>query len=316
MKTQKAVAEALGIPSAKVVVKVKRIGGAFGGKEVLSVHLAATAAVAARRLRRSVRVLLTRQEDMQRSGQRHPFLFKYKAAFAACGKLLALDATLYNNGGHTDSVTKEVMDRAIFHAANAYTVPHYRVRGRCCKTNLPDFTAFRGFGATQVMFMSETIIEEGARMCGLSAAVVRGANLVPSGYRTPYGQLVPESHLPRLWAALMLKADHDSRREALTAFNRTSKWVKRGMTVIPTMYGINFPVSMLNAVGALVMVCVFSPSASHPLIRAGGRVALLLRWCPHIWAYTVALPRTSSVLRLPVAAIEKNCTFGRATHLW
>jgi hypothetical protein len=88
------------------------------------------------------------------------------------------------------------------------------------------------------------------------------------------------------------------------------------MTVIPTMYGINFPVSMLNAVGALVMVCVFPPSASHPLIRAGGRVALLLRWCPHIWACTVALPRTSSVLRLPVAAIEKNCTFGRATHLW
>jgi xanthine dehydrogenase/oxidase len=108
MKTQKAVAEALGIASSKVTVRVKRIGGAFGGKEVLSVHLAAAAAVAARRLRRSVRVLLTREDDMRRSGQRHPFLFKYRAGFTGDGKLVAIDADLYNNGGHSDSVTKEV----------------------------------------------------------------------------------------------------------------------------------------------------------------------------------------------------------------
>eukprot|EP01050_Picozoa_sp_SAG11_P025715 SAG11_NODE_5897_length_1438_cov_1.411501_1_plen_397_part_00 len=151
MKTQKAVAGVLGVNEAKVSVKVKRLGGAFGGKEVLTVHMAAIAAVAARKLNRPVRMLLTRAEDMSISGQRHPFLFKYKAGFSKQGKLLGLQAELYNNGGYSNSITREVMDRALFHAINAYEVEHLNVHGFCCRTNLPDFTAYRGFGATQVL---------------------------------------------------------------------------------------------------------------------------------------------------------------------
>jgi xanthine dehydrogenase/oxidase len=70
MKTQLAVAKALGVPACKVICKVKRIGGAFGGKEVLTVHMAAVAAVAARALNRPVRMLLTRKQDMSISGER------------------------------------------------------------------------------------------------------------------------------------------------------------------------------------------------------------------------------------------------------
>jgi xanthine dehydrogenase/oxidase len=150
MKTQNSVAGVLGVPACKVVVKVKRIGGAFGGKEVLTVAMAAAAAVAARELNRPVRMLLTRKQDMSISGQRHPFLFRYKAGFSAEGRLVALDASLYNNGGHSISVTREVMDRALFHSINSYTVDNLRVKGYCCRTNLPNFTAYRGFGATQV----------------------------------------------------------------------------------------------------------------------------------------------------------------------
>ncbi len=61
--------------------------------------MAAVAAVAARDLNRPVRMLLTRQQDMSISGQRHPFLFKYKAGFSADGTIVALAAKLYNNGG-------------------------------------------------------------------------------------------------------------------------------------------------------------------------------------------------------------------------
>ena len=100
MKTQAAVAKALGVPSCKVTCKVKRLGGAFGGKEVLSVHMAAVAAVAARDLNRPVRMLLTRKQDMSISGQRHPFLFRYKAGFGADGKIVALEASLYNVIAH------------------------------------------------------------------------------------------------------------------------------------------------------------------------------------------------------------------------
>jgi xanthine dehydrogenase molybdopterin-binding subunit B len=78
------------------------------------------------------------------------------------------------------------MDRAMFHTVNAYAVEHLRVRGFCCKTNLPDFTAFRGFGATQAMFMTETIMERGSRLCGIPPHKLREINLIPSGHRTPY----------------------------------------------------------------------------------------------------------------------------------
>lgn len=77
------------------------------------------------------------------------------------------------NGGYSNSVTREVMDRALFHSINAYVIDNVRVQGFCCRTNLPDFTAYRGFGATQVMFMTETILNEGAKLCGLSNEAIR-----------------------------------------------------------------------------------------------------------------------------------------------
>jgi len=65
------------------------------------------------------------------------------------------------------------MDRALFHSINSYVIDNVRVQGFCCRTNLPDFTAYRGFGATQVMFMTETILNEGAKLCGLSNEAIR-----------------------------------------------------------------------------------------------------------------------------------------------
>jgi xanthine dehydrogenase molybdopterin-binding subunit B len=171
-------------------------------------------------------MLLARNDDMRQSGQRHPFLFKYRAGFGADGELLAVDVQCYNNGGHSNSVTKEVMDRALFHGFNAYTVRAYRARGWCCRTNLPDFTAFRGFGATQVMFMTETVMEQGAAACGLPIELVRARNLIPSGYTTPAGQLVPQSHLPQLWAAILADANVAERRRAVDRFNKANRWVR------------------------------------------------------------------------------------------
>ena len=90
-KTQKYVAKVLGVPAAKVVCKVKRMGGGFGGKETRSVPLALAVAVAAAKLNRPVRLMLDRDEDMCTSGQRHPFYAKCKVGAAADGKLEALD---------------------------------------------------------------------------------------------------------------------------------------------------------------------------------------------------------------------------------
>lgn len=105
---QKLTAHVLGIPASRVVAKVKRMGGGFGGKESRGMLVALPVALAAYRLRRPVRCMLDRDEDMLMSGTRHPFLFKYKAAAAPDGKLLACDIEIYNNAGYSMDLSGSV----------------------------------------------------------------------------------------------------------------------------------------------------------------------------------------------------------------
>lgn len=80
-KMQEMLAHVLGLQQNRVVVKVKRIGGGFGGKETRSFHYASTVAVAARKLNRPVKLNIERDLDMSTSGHRHPFLSKHKCLF-------------------------------------------------------------------------------------------------------------------------------------------------------------------------------------------------------------------------------------------
>lgn len=98
-ETQHLLAHVMGIQANKVVVRVKRLGGGFGGKETRSHLLTCALAVAARKLGVSVRCMLTREEDMSMTGMRHPFLGKYKAGFTDIGKLVYLECDLFSNGG-------------------------------------------------------------------------------------------------------------------------------------------------------------------------------------------------------------------------
>ena len=74
------VAHCLGVPGHKVVGKTKRLGGGFGGKETRAVNVSCAAAVPAYHLRRPVRLILDRDEDMHTSGHRHAYIGKYKVS--------------------------------------------------------------------------------------------------------------------------------------------------------------------------------------------------------------------------------------------
>lgn len=144
------VASALGIPQNRVVVRTKRIGGGFGGKETRSINLAAVMAVAARKAKRPVRSMLDRDEDMITSGQRHPFMAKYRVGFTNEGKLVGLDVQIYNNGGWSQDLSQAVLERAMTHADGCYWIPNFRIEGKIAKTNTMSNSAFRGFGGPQV----------------------------------------------------------------------------------------------------------------------------------------------------------------------
>lgn len=73
-----------------------------------------------------------------------------QVGFNKSGKVQALDCKLYNNGGNSLDLSAAIMDRALLHVDGAYKIPHVRVVGYCCKTNIASNTAFRGFGGPQV----------------------------------------------------------------------------------------------------------------------------------------------------------------------
>lgn len=248
------VARVLGVPVHKLVCRVKRMGGGFGGKETRSVNYSAAAALAAAKLGRPVRIVLERNVDICTSGQRHPFFGRYRVGFKSTGQLVGLDVDVYSNGGWCQDLSIPVMHRCVFHIENTYFVPNLRVTGRVCRTNLPSNTAFRGFGGPQGLLICESAMDHVARHLGLAPHAVRQANLYRSGQMTHFGQRLDNCTIRRIVASCLTLSDHDRRRERVAAFNKANRWRKRGIAMIPTKFGIAFTAKFMNQGGALVHV--------------------------------------------------------------
>uniref|UniRef100_A0A0F8BFX1 Xanthine dehydrogenase/oxidase n=1 Tax=Larimichthys crocea TaxID=215358 RepID=A0A0F8BFX1_LARCR len=254
-KTQSLVAKALGVPANRVVVRVKRMGGGFGGKESRTTVLSTVVAVAANKLKRPVRCMLDRDEDMLITGGRHPFYGKYKVVgFLSSGKVVALDVSYYSNVGNSMDLSLSVMERALFHMENSYSVANIRGRGFLCRTNLPSNTAFRGFGGPQGMMIAENWISDVAQSLGRSAEEVRRLNLYVEGEPTPYNQILDRFTLDRCWDECLLRSGYQERRAAIDLYNRQNRWTKRGLAIVPTKFGISFTAVFLNQAGALLHI--------------------------------------------------------------
>uniref|UniRef100_A0A673ZHS6 Xanthine dehydrogenase n=1 Tax=Salmo trutta TaxID=8032 RepID=A0A673ZHS6_SALTR len=253
-KTQSLVAKALGVPASRVVIRVKRMGGGFGGKESRSTTLSTVVAVAAQKLKRPVRCMLDRDEDMLVTGGRHPFYGRYKVGFMKSGKVVALEVTYYNNAGNSIDLSLSIMERALFHMENSYSIANIRGRGYVCKTHLPSNTAFRGFGGPQGMLIAESWMSDVALSLGLPAEQVRRLNMYMQGERTPYSQILDHITLDRCWDQCLEISSFNQRRAGVETYNRDHRWTKRGLSVVPTKFGISFTALFLNQAGALAHI--------------------------------------------------------------
>ncbi|KAJ2836866.1 hypothetical protein FBU31_001266 [Coemansia sp. 'formosensis'] len=252
--TQMTVAEVLGVPASRVVCRVKRMGGGFGGKESRATLVTAFAALGAHHTGRSVRITLDRNEDMQISGQRHPFFGQWTVGVTRSGRILGLRTRMYSNGGFSHDQSLGVMDHAIAHLDNCYRIPATDFVGRVCRTNTQSNTAFRSYGACQAMFLSESMLCEVADRLGLAVESVRKLNLYQPEDVTPYSQKLIGWNVPRMWDQLKAKAQYDERRLAVDQFNAQSTHRKRGLAMLPTKFGTSFGVNFLNQGMALVHV--------------------------------------------------------------
>ncbi|KAI9843062.1 MAG: hypothetical protein M1838_002879 [Thelocarpon superellum] len=253
-ETQTFIAKVCNVPANKIVAKVKRLGGGFGGKETRSVQLAGICATAARKTKRPVRCMLNRDEDMMTSGQRHPFLGRWKVGVNSDGKLMALDADVFCNAGWTQDLSGSVCDRALSHVDGCYLIPNIHVRGRLAKTNTVSNTAFRGFGGPQGMFIAESYMEEVADRLKMPVAKLREINLYKPHAMTHFNQELKDWHVPIMYQQVLQESEYARRRTEVDEFNQRHKWKKRGLSIIPTKFGISFTAIFLNQAGALVHI--------------------------------------------------------------
>ncbi|OQA01762.1 MAG: putative xanthine dehydrogenase subunit D [Bacteroidetes bacterium ADurb.Bin408] len=255
-ETQILVAEVLGLPSNCVEVEVKRMGGAFGGKETQGNHYACWAALLSCKTGQPVRISLFRDDDQKTTGKRHPFIIDYEVGFDDKGVISAVDFVQNANAGYATDLSMAILERAMLHAENAYYIPNMRIIGRAYKTNLPSNTAYRGFGGPQGMAAMETIIDRIARTLGKDATEIRFRNFYGISDRniTPYGQMVENNRLFTVYDKIIRSSDYYNRREVVNKFNAAHKYAKRGLALTPVKFGISFTTSFLNQAGALVHI--------------------------------------------------------------
>jgi len=285
---QVAIAGVLGLPMSQVEVEASRLGGAFGGKEDQGSEWAALAALGASLSGLPVKVYLRRRDDMRFTGKRHPYSSDYRIGLDAGGKILAFEADYYQNSGACCDLSPAILSRTLFHAANAYRIPNLRVTGHMCRTNLPPFTAFRGFGAPQGVFVIEAALDAAAAKGGWDPVELRRRNLLAEGDVFHFGQPVSDCRAARTVDRLLERSRWAELQAEIDSFNASNRLRKRGAAILPLCFGVSFTKLMMNQGGALVHVYRDgSVSVSTGAVEMGQQVA---RKIQVVVARTLGLP--------------------------
>lgn len=253
-EVQHLVAEALGLRHHQVVCVVKRMGGAFGGKESQAAPFAVFAALVAQKLKRPARLILTKDDDMVMTGKRNPFKNFYEVGFDNSGKITALKAELFSDGGAYADLSTAIMERAMLHLDNAYFIPNFKVDGQVCKTHTPPNTAFRGFGGPKGVATIESIIEDIAIHLKKDSLEIRKINTYQKDQTTPYGQKIEDNVLPQLFSEIENQTQYKQWRKEIENHNAGNHSTVRGLSVTAVKFGISFTTRFLNQGSALVNV--------------------------------------------------------------
>ena len=253
-QVQRTAAKVLGVGMNKVEVDTPRLGGGFGGKEDQASFWGTAAAMVAWILKRPAKCIPHRMEDMRMTGKRNPYSSDYKIGLDEEFKIIAYEATFYQNGGAAADLSPAILERTLFHASNSYHIPHVKVTAHSCKTNLPPNTAFRGFGGPQGMFVIESAIDHASKNLKVDPDIIQRKNMMDNGDELPYGQIVKECQLKNCWDEVMELYDVASGKKETEKFNKQNQFYKKGLSLMPVCFGISFTNTMMNQARALVHV--------------------------------------------------------------
>ncbi len=252
-QVQRCVSRVTGLPMHRIEVDVTRLGGGFGGKEDQANAWAAICVVGTQLTGRPVKYALHRMEDMRMTGKRHPYSADYKIGLNKNLKIIAYEATFYQNAGAAADLSLPVLERTLFHCTNSYFVPNVFATAYSCRTNLPPNTAFRGFGGPQGMFVIESAIAHASEDLKISASEIQRKNLIQNGDEFPYGQIA-ESEASFSWEQADEEFDFAKLTKDADDFNNENRLFKKGVALMPICFGISFTKTPMNQARSLVHV--------------------------------------------------------------
>ncbi|KAL9703064.1 hypothetical protein quinque_006582 [Culex quinquefasciatus] len=230
---QIAIADSLLIPMNSINVRVRRLGGSFGGKALRATQVACACALAAHLSRRTVRLVLPMETNMAMIGKRIGNIADYNVEVDQNGKIIKLENDFIQDYGNSINDTIEYLIYRFF--ASCYDSKGWKNTGKSVKTDAPTNTWCRAPGSTEAIAMVENIMEHIAHETGLCPLDVRMINLQKDH---KMHQLLPQ---------FRKDVEYDSRKLAIEDFNASNRWKKRGIAIVPAQFLTEF-LGTLNAI--------------------------------------------------------------------
>jgi len=192
---QEQIAHALNLEKEQVRVIYPAIGGAFGGREDMSVQIILALAIyrlKERGINRPVKIIWTREESMIGHHKRHPYHIHSRWGATKEGKIVAAEVDLYADGGAYTYTSPKVLGNATLLCTGPYVIPNVRVDSRAIFTNNIPNGAFRGFGGPQAAFSAECQMNKLAEALHMDPVEIRVRNLLGEGDLLSVGTPLPK----------------------------------------------------------------------------------------------------------------------------
>ncbi|XP_068204134.1 uncharacterized protein [Palaemon carinicauda] len=301
-ETQAVVANVLDIPANSVNVEVRRIGGGYGGKISRQNVTAAAAAVVAQKLMQPVRVVLDLNSAMTLTGWRESYLSKYEVGFDDDGRFQALKVDIIGDTGHArnDSATGSLAGPL----QNCYHIPNMLYRPIIVTTDTAANTWCRTPGTVEALGTIEYIIEHIAHFLKKDPLEVRMINMVVPG--VPRLTIPPHKAnvlVDNILPLLKEKAHYEERKEEVSIFNKENKWRKRGISVIPLTYGLNYPSMFRYGVQVAIYEHDGTVAISHGGIEMGQGINTKVA---QVVAYKLGVPMEKIIVKKSDTMVGAN----------
>ena len=277
------VAAMLGLPEEAVRVIHPMMGGAFGGKEDLSVQL--PLALVTYLTKRPSRLMLDRTESITTGVKRHPFQVRYKTGVKKDGHLTAIEVTILADTGPYLTLGPAVIALAAEHCCGPYRFPHTQIDAQAVYTNNSNGSAFRGFGNPQMLVGLEQQMDMMAAAVGLDRIEFRRLNALEQGQRAGAGYPTPATvTLPKVLEAAR-QSDLYTNRRQITA--EAAPWKRRGVGLAAIWQGFGLGAGVPDS------------AATRLELQANGRY--------HLQASCPDMGQGNATAFAQMAAHELNC---------